>query len=139
MSSNYSTQNTGAAGAGSGSTLDKDAFLKLLVTQLRHQDPLQPLQDREFIAQMAQFTALEQIKNMADEISLMRQSLGTASNLIGQTVGWYVYNQETVVEKTGTVEAVVNRGGKLFVVVEGEEIAIADLFRVGAVAAENDG
>ncbi|MDF2545841.1 flagellar hook assembly protein FlgD [Anaerosolibacter sp.] len=46
------------------SALDKDAFLKLLVTQLKHQDPLNPVEDKEFIAQMAQFTTLEQIQNM---------------------------------------------------------------------------
>ena len=44
--------------------LDKDAFLRLLVTQLRSQDPLSPMEDREFIAQMAQFSSLEQMQNL---------------------------------------------------------------------------
>ncbi len=44
--------------------LDKDAFLRLLVTQLQNQDPLNPMEDREFIAQMAQFSSLEQIQNL---------------------------------------------------------------------------
>lgn len=44
--------------------LDKDAFLQLLVTQLRYQDPLNPVDDKEFIAQMAQFTSLEQMQNL---------------------------------------------------------------------------
>jgi flagellar basal-body rod modification protein FlgD len=47
-----------------GSTMDKDAFLKLLVTQLSHQDPLNPVEDKEFIAQMAQFSTLEQVQNL---------------------------------------------------------------------------
>ena len=47
-----------------GNELDKDAFLRLLMVQLQHQDPLNPMDDRDFIAQMAQFSALEQMQNM---------------------------------------------------------------------------
>ncbi|MEN1759446.1 flagellar hook capping FlgD N-terminal domain-containing protein [Anoxynatronum sibiricum] len=48
------------------SALDKDAFMRLLVTQLSNQDPLSPMEDREFIAQMAQFSSLEQMQNLND-------------------------------------------------------------------------
>ena len=44
--------------------LDREAFLRLLITQLQHQDPLNPMDDRDFIAQMAQFSALEQMVNL---------------------------------------------------------------------------
>ncbi len=45
-------------------SLDKEAFLKLLVTQLANQNPLNPVEDKEFIAQLAQFSALEQMQNL---------------------------------------------------------------------------
>lgn len=48
----------------SNGNLDKDAFLRLLTTQLSNQDPLNPMEDREFIAQLAQFTSLEQMQEL---------------------------------------------------------------------------
>lgn len=55
--------------------LDKDAFLKLLTTQLANQDPLNPMEDREFIAQLAQFSSLEQMQNINKNIEIMGEEM----------------------------------------------------------------
>jgi flagellar basal-body rod modification protein FlgD len=77
-----------AAGRAARTELGKDEFLKLLITQLSHQDPTRPLEDREFVAQMAQFSALEQMTNMNGEfakvLGLLARSQAVA--LLGKTV-----------------------------------------------------
>ena len=60
--------------------LDKDAFLKLLTTQLRYQDPLSPMEDKEFITQMASFNSLEQMQDVNKNVQSMNTSLGEILN-----------------------------------------------------------
>ena len=55
--------------------LDKDAFLRLLTTQLANQDPLNPIEDREFIAQLAQFSSLEQMQNLNKSMDNLGEEL----------------------------------------------------------------
>lgn len=75
--------------------LDKDAFMKLLVAKLSNQDPLNPMADEEFVAQLAQFSSLEQLQNMNDNLQqdiqwnyLLSQTISNtmATSLIGRTV-----------------------------------------------------
>jgi flagellar basal-body rod modification protein FlgD len=70
------------------STLDRDDFLKILITQLTHQDPTQPMEDREFVAQMAQFSTLEQMVNMGSDIAQLSAvvSRSQAYSLLGKVV-----------------------------------------------------
>jgi len=60
------------------SNLNRDAFLQLLVTQMSHQNPLQPQTDGEFIAQLAQFSSLEQLTTMNTTLARMAKAMGVA-------------------------------------------------------------
>ena len=117
-----STTDTAAAAAtvrASGSTavsnpsanLDKDGFLKMFVAQMQHQDPSSPQDPNESTAQMAQFSTLEQITNVASA-NQMSQSLG----LLGRTV---TYIDADRVVHTGVVEAVDTKGGTAKLTVDG--------------------
>ena len=84
--------------------LGKDDFLKLLITQLSNQDPTSPMENTEFIAQMAQFSSLEQMTNMNQEFAQMNSMLvsSQAVGTIGKTVDITLGDTKT----TGVVEAV---------------------------------
>ena len=84
--------------------LGKDDFLKILITQLTNQDPTEPMEDREFIAQMAQFSTLEQMTNLSSEFQKLAGLLqsGQAVSVLGKTVD-IVLGSATV---TGRVDEV---------------------------------
>lgn len=84
--------------------LGKDDFLRILITQLQHQDPIAPVEDTEFIAQMAQFSSLEQINNLVTQFTTLSQTLsaGQSLQLLGREVE--IANQGNAVR--GVVESV---------------------------------
>jgi flagellar basal-body rod modification protein FlgD len=88
--------------AGSGKTLgDQDTFLKLLVAQLKYQDPSKPADSTQFLAQTAQFTQVQKLGQIADMIKA--QQLIGASSMVGRTVTYQDANGATqtgVVSKT---------------------------------------
>jgi len=90
--------------------LGKNDFLKLFVAQLQHQDPMNPMQDADFMGQMASFSTLEQVSNMALENSRMSQNLASSNaiGLIGRNVTWV---DENDVSHTGRVESVKTTDG----------------------------
>jgi flagellar basal-body rod modification protein FlgD len=65
--------------------LGRDAFLKLLVTQLQHQNPLEPQPDGEFLAQLAQFSSLESLQDIKQDMSALRQLFQAGLTAAGTT------------------------------------------------------
>jgi flagellar basal-body rod modification protein FlgD len=94
----------------SGSTMGKDDFLKLFVAQLQHQDPMNPMQDTDMMGQMASFSTLEQVSNMASENTRIAQNL-TASNAVGLLGRNVTYVDEAGESHTGVVEKVATKDG----------------------------
>jgi flagellar basal-body rod modification protein FlgD len=91
-------------GARANAVLDKNDFLKILITQLSHQDPTQPMDDKSFIAQMAQFSSLEQMTNMSEGLAKVASLVAKsqAVSLLGNAVD-VANGGETV---SGIVDAV---------------------------------
>jgi flagellar basal-body rod modification protein FlgD len=117
---NSSPATTTQAASGKNAEMGKDQFLKLFVAQLQHQDPMNPMQDSDFMGQMASFSTLEQVSNMANENARIAQSLTTTSavNLIGRDITWV---DEDDVSHTGKVEKVATVDGKPSLTVGGTE------------------
>lgn len=113
-----------------GQNLGKDSFLKLLVTQLQHQDPTKPMEDRQFIAQMAQFSSLEQMNNMNTHLERMNSQSQSAEaySLIGKYVN--AYNNETGKVINGPVSHVIRQKDNVLLSVEGVEVEMDQVHAV---------
>lgn len=138
---NYSAGNVAKASAKS-SSLGKDDFLKLMMAQMQNQDPLSPMDNTQMVAQMAQFTSVEQLVKIYDQLAVMSQSLGNNSGLIGKEVSWTVQTKtgdysietgkaEVITEKaSGIVDSIVVRSGVHYVKVGEKEIPIDEIVQV---------
>lgn len=102
--------------------LGKDDFLKLLILQLRTQNPLNPMNDRDFGAQLAQFSTLEATQNM--EKVMENLFFLQAGSLVGKTV-------ELRDGTSGTVDRVILGGSTLAVEVNGAEYQFSEVVKVG--------
>ncbi len=122
---NLATQSTSTNSTANG--YDKDAFMKILVAQMKYQDPLEPTSNTEYISQYAQFSQVEQLSNMANSMSLSR-----ASELVGKEVVISQRNGETgqTSEVQGTVDFVTYSGNKAYLNVNGTNYSIEDVTQV---------
>jgi flagellar basal-body rod modification protein FlgD len=106
--------------SGKNAEMGKDQFLKLFVAQLQHQDPMNPMEDSDFMGQMASFSTLEQVTNLAtaNEAIAANLQLSQSVGLIGRTVTW---TDEADVTHTGVVEKVSQQDGNPVLTISGTE------------------
>jgi len=126
--------------------LDKDAFMELLVQQMKNQDPMDPQSNDQFIAQLASFSSLEQMQNMNDNIltmailqdnnALMSQ-LTTGSSLIGKEVTWT--DPTSGITQTGTVDSLKVQEGISFLDIGGTQVPLQTITQVAESVGSSDG
>lgn len=141
----YSVDNVAKAGVKKDNNLGKDDFLKLMIAQMQNQDPTSPMDNKDLAAQTAQFTSVEQLAKISDQLTGMGQSLGNSSNLIGKQVVWNgetktgnydikTKQAEVIVQKeSGVVDSIVVRNGVHYVKIGSKELEISKIVQVEAV------
>ncbi len=139
-----------AAGASSGDDtkslvpkeeLGKDAFLQLLVLQMKMQDPLDPMDNTDMIAQLAQFSALEAQTNLNESFDLLSGNVDqlnfiSGAQLLGKTVTGLDVNDEML---TGVVDSVHLDGSLVMLNVDGKLMSMANVYSVTSPAEDAEG
>ncbi|NGP44122.1 flagellar hook assembly protein FlgD [Bacillaceae bacterium SIJ1] len=135
------TKQKDAPSTKSKSELGKDDFLQLLILQLQHQDPTNPMEDRDFIAQMANFSSLEQMANLNKSFNdfaanQSQNALTGASELIGKYV---TYASESGMATEGKVVAVFQaQRGISYKLEDGTVLSEKDIVQVSLESSETD-
>ncbi len=118
------------------SILGKDDFLRILVTQLANQDPSSPLQDKDFIAQMATFSSLEQMTNLNTAFGKFAKSqINQYTAAIGKEISWTPAGAKSPV--TGVVNGVSSQDGNYFYLVGNEKVPISQVTEIKEVKPES--
>ncbi|MDD3897595.1 MAG: flagellar hook capping FlgD N-terminal domain-containing protein [Syntrophomonadaceae bacterium] len=131
--------------------LDKDDFLKLLIAELKYQDPLEPMKDKEFISQMATFSSLEQMKNLNTGFEKLAANINNnlipafmfqqSANMVGHEVK---YLDPESLEKdnpeivTGNISSVIFKDGIAYYLINGKQIDPAYIFQVSGLGNQGD-
>ncbi len=124
-----SSSNTSTTTSSSSNTLiDFESFLSLLTTELKYQDPTEPVSSTEFVSQMAQLSSLTQLNNI-------NNSLGSsqAYSLLGKTVSYQTTDSSgNTVTVSGTVDSVVTSSGSSYLVIDGTKVELSSIVQVDA-------
>ena len=134
------------ADAAGGAQMGKEAFMELLVQQLKNQDPLSPMDNDKFVAQLTQLSSLEGIQNLNENmvgLAMLQQSnalmsqLTQSSALIGDEVRFI--DMETGEERTGIVQSVKIEDGLAVLNIDGEDVPLANVTEVTGGDSAGDG
>lgn len=123
--SQFGAKKTGAGKA--NDTLGKDAFLNLLITQMRYQDPLEPTTNEDFLAQMAQFSSLEQMTNLNTSVQLTQANGLIDKYIVADTIDELTGRRTEVI---GIVDGVMLKQGVPYLYVGDKEVALSDVSTV---------
>jgi flagellar basal-body rod modification protein FlgD len=123
------TSAAGGAGRAANNTLNQDTFLKLLVAQLKYQDPMEPAKGAEFLAQTAQFTSVERLDQLGKLTAemLASQLLVGATSMVGRTV---TYTGADGTTATGVVSAALVSGNTPVLRVNGTDVPLSSVTEV---------
>ena len=116
--------------------LGRDAFLTLLVLQLQNQDPLNPIENNELLAQLAQFTSLEQMRNLNDSFDVLSGNIDqlnfiSASELLGRTVSGIDADGIPI---QGVVEGIELDGSVVMLNIDGRQMSMAGVLQINQPA-----
>lgn len=134
------TQSSQSVANAVNKTLGQDDFLKLLITQLENQDPSQPADETQFIAEMAQFSSLEQMTNVANAVNKLSTSLQTINQqqlmaqgaaLIGKNVSGTDSNNNAV---TGVVDSVIMKDSNVVLQVGKQTLPLSQVTSITQAA-----
>ncbi len=135
INSTTNSNQSSAVTTATNDQLGKDAFLKLLIAELSNQDPLNPMEDREFISQMATFSSLEQMQNMNKTLEGMAEANKfSAVSYIGKAVAFTKGTGDDAQQVAALVNAVwFDAGGKAILDTTEGEVSLEDVEGVSEI------
>ncbi|SMC96154.1 flagellar hook capping FlgD N-terminal domain-containing protein [Sporomusa malonica] len=122
----WKSPNTPDKKRSTGNDLDANSFLELLATQMKYQDPLEPVSNTEFVAQMAQFNSLQRLQDISNSMDSTR-----AYGLIGKVVSYTTTDdsgKQTI--EFGTVQTVYTKNGQSYLTINGKDISLDNVVEV---------